>query len=260
MDQYNTGGIKQMNSSKVDDNTYNLKTALITGCNRGLGCGIAVQLLEEGYMVIGLNRSRTEDRRLTCNPRYIQHICDISKPEEVRKTFEYEFITNSISGVDLLVCNAGIRRFNTIEKLKEEDWRDSVDTNLNGVFYTVKYCLPFITKSKGDIMIIGSHSEKYTFETGSAYCSTKGALKEFSECLMEEVRYDDVRVSYLSLGSIKNRDHNIDEDWKLLPEQVGDTVVALAKLPKNVLVPYMDIRPAKPLKNLLSGIEKLQCV
>lgn len=237
-----------------NQDTNNAKVAVITGCNRGLGCGIAVQLIENDYVVVGLNRTATEDKRLKYQPRYVEYICDITRPDEIERSLKH------IQNVKLLVCNAGIRRFGAIEELSEKDWLNSVETNLNGVFYTVKCALPQVKESKGDIIIIGSHSEKYTFETGSAYCSTKGALKEFSECLMEEVRYDDVRVSYLSLGSIKNRDHGTDESWKLLPEQVGDTVVSLAKLPKNVLVPYMDVRPAKPLKNMLSGIEKLQYV
>ena len=160
--------------------------------------------------------------------------------------------------VDLLVLNAGIRRFSEIKDMNIQDWNDSVNTNLNGVFYVAKQLIPKVIEAKGDILIIGSHSEKYTFEMGGAYCSTKGALKEFAEVLMQEVRYHDVRVSYLSLGSIKNRDHGIEEEWKLKPIEVGETILKIHELPKNIMIPYLDIRPIKPLKMDLPGIEKLQ--
>ena len=83
-----------------------MKTALITGCNRGLGEGIRNVLLKEGYKVIGLNRTVSN-----CNiENYLEIKCDISSSENV------EEIKNQVDEkVDLLVINAGIRRFNKIE-------------------------------------------------------------------------------------------------------------------------------------------------
>lgn len=234
-----------------------MKTAVITGCNRGLGSGIRDILLENNFKVYGLNRREDfeiTDKTPSCIDDNYETICvDVSDKDEVKNKCLY--IPDSI---DLLVLNAGIRRFEEIEQMKESDWEDSVNTNLNGVFYVTKQLIPKVIRAKGDAIIIGSHSEKYTFETGAAYCSTKGALKEFSEVLMQEVRYKDVRVSYLSLGSIKNRDHGIEEEWKLKPIEVGEAVYQLHSLPKNVMIPYLDVRPIKPLKDEKPGIEKLQ--
>ncbi len=228
-----------------------MKTALITGCNRGLGEGIRNVLLKEGYKVIGLNRTVSN-----CNiENYLEIKCDISSSENV------EEIKNQVDEkVDLLVINAGIRRFNKIESMKKEDWESSVNTNLNGAFYVLNEFTTNVKKAKGDIVIIGSHSEKYTFEEGSAYCSTKLALRGMAECLREELRYDDIRVMYLSLGSIKNRNHNTDEEWKLMPEEIGEAIESLIELPKKVYMPYIDMRPLKPLKDEKKGIEKLQYV
>lgn len=228
-----------------------MKTALITGCNRGLGEGIRNVLLKEGYKVIGLNRTVSN-----CNiENYLEIKCDISSSENV------EEIKNQVDEkVDLLVINAGIRRFNKIESMKKEDRESSVNTNLNGAFYVLNEFTTNVKKAKGDIVIIGSHSEKYTFEEGSAYCSTKLALRGMAECLREELRYDDIRVMYLSLGSIKNRNHNTDEEWKLMPEEIGEAIESLIELPKKVYMPYIDMRPLKPLKDEKKGIEKLQYV
>ena len=228
-----------------------MKAALITGCNRGLGAGIRDVLLKEGYKVIGLNRTLSKEKI----NNYIEIECDISNLQNIKESKEK--ITDKI---DLLVINAGIRRFEKIEKLAVSDWEDSVNTNLNGAYYVLNLFIESIKETKGDIIIIGSHSEKYTFEKGGAYCSTKLALRGLAECLREELRYDDIRVSYLSLGSIKNRDHGIYEEWKLMPEEVGMAILNIIKLPKKVYIPYLDIRPLKPLKDNREGIEKLQYV
>lgn len=229
----------------------NNKTALITGCNRGLGEGIKNILLKQGYTVIGLNRTLSNQKL----KNYIEVKCDISNSENIEKAKE-----KINKKIDLLIINAGIRRFEKIENMKKQDWEDSVNINLNGAFYTLKSFIENVKNAKGDIIIIGSHSEKYTFEEGGAYCSTKLALRGLAECLREELRYEDVRVSYLSLGSIKNRDHNIYEEWKLMPEEVGMTILNIINLPKKILIPYLDIRPLQPLKDEKKGIEKLQYV
>ena len=229
----------------------NNKTALITGCNRGLGEGIRNIILKQGYTVIGLNRTLSNQKL----ENYIEVKCDISNSENIEKAKE-----KINKKIDLLIINAGIRRFEKIENMKKQDWEDSVNINLNGAFYTLKSFIENVKNAKGDIIIIGSHSEKYTFEEGGAYCSTKLALRGMAECLREELRYEDVRVSYLSLGSIKNRDHNIYEEWKLMPEEVGMTILNIINLPKKILIPYLDIRPLQPLKDEKKGIEKLQYV
>ena len=223
--------------------------AVVTGCNRGLGLGIACELWKAGYQVDGINRTKANISWFN----YREYLCDVSKPEEVEAL-------NISENIDVLVLNAGIRRCAPGDQLSIEDWQASVNTNLNGVYYVTHKLLDKVKEARGDIIIVGSHSEKYTFESGAAYCSTKGALKEFAECLMQEVRYDGVRVTYLSLGSIKNRDHGIDEEWKLKPEEVGQAVTSIVKLPKNVMLSYADIRPAQPLKDSIPGIEKLQYV
>lgn len=234
-----------------------MSVAVITGCNRGLGSGIRDILLKNNFIVYGLNRNIKDEftNDIDINPfinNYKSLKVDVSSYEEVQE------MCKNLPQVDLLVLNAGIRRFSEIKNMNIQDWNDSVNTNLNGVFYVAKQLIPKVIEAKGDILIIGSHSEKYTFEMGGAYCSTKGALKEFAEVLMQEVRYHDVRVSYLSLGSIKNRDHGIEEEWKLKPIEVGETILKIHELPKNIMIPYLDIRPIKPLKMDLPGIEKLQ--
>ena len=171
-----------------------MKTALITGCNRGLGAGIRDILLNEGYSVIGLNRTIIDEKI----ENYTEIECDISKSENIK------IAKSKIKQqIDILIINAGIRRFEKIENMSIKNWEDSVNTNLNGAFYVLNEFIENVKKAKGDIVIIGSHSEKYTFEEGGAYCSTKLALRGLTECLREELRHEDIRVSYLSLRKHK---------------------------------------------------------
>ncbi len=228
-----------------------MKTAVVTGCNRGLGEGIKNKLLEEGYRVYGLNKTVTNIHE----DNYMEISCDVRNYDDVVKA-----VSKIDGNIDLLVVNAAIRVFESVSDFDVSKWNKAVDTNLNGAFYVVKECTSKVKMVKGDIVFVGSHSSKYTFAKGSSYCSTKGAIRNLAACLQEELRFSDVRVIYLSLGSIKNRDHHIPEEWKLFPNEVAEAMYSIITLPKKIYIPYVDIRPLKPLQDTKEGIEKLQYV
>lgn len=227
------------------------KVVVVTGCNRGAGKGIKDVLLANGYHVYGLNKTPSTE----FPENYTEIPCNISDVDSVQNA-----LTLLPEKIDLLIANAGIRRFDEVENMSSDNWKISVDVNLNGAFYIIKGLIPKLKENKGDIVVVGSHSEKYSFEGGSAYCASKKALKGLTDCLVDELRYHDVRVTYLSIGSIKNRDHGYDESWKLEPEDIGKSILSIVTLPKKVLIPYMDLRPIKPMKDHLSGMERLQYV
>ena len=229
------------------------KNAIITGCNRGTGEGIRDVLIQSGnFHVTGLNRTKAKD--IENSLLYDELSVDLNNP------IDESILKDLPKKIDLLVLNAGIRKFGNVGELSMSDWNQSVNINLTSLFNTVSLLKERIVESKGDIVIVGSHSEKYSFEGGAAYCSTKLAIKGLANCLVDELRYHDVRVSYLSIGSIKNRDHGYDEEWKLEPKDIGKTILGIVELPKKVLIPYIDVRPIKPLKDTLSGMERLQYV
>lgn len=228
-----------------------MASAVITGCGRGVGEGIAAVLHEAGFQVIGWNRTPAARPQAA----FTEVACDARSPDDVARA------AHGLPGdVTAVVANAGVRRFGEIGALGLQDWKDSVDTNLSGVFYLARETLPLLRKNRGYFVVVGSHAEKYPFEQGSAYCATKLALRGFLDCLIAETRYHGVRATYLSLGSVKNREHGGDEGWKLTPRDVGQVILALLRLPDNVLVPYLDARPLMPLRDEKSGIERLQYV
>ena len=78
-----------------------------------------------------------------------------------------------------------------------------IDTNLSGVFYCCHAAIPELRKRGGGWIInISSLAGKNAFAGGAAYCASKAGLNQFSEALMQEVRHDGIRVSYIMPGSV----------------------------------------------------------
>ncbi len=225
--------------------------AVITGCNRGVGEGIREQLLKAGYYVYGINRTPTANyRQIAC---YKEFICDVSNASEIENICKK--IPNKI---DLLILNAGIRKFGKISELSVEDFSYSIDVNLKGPFYILTFLLEKVKIAKGHIIFIGSHAGRYPFGMGSAYCSSKRGVEALSECLMEEVRKNGVKVTHLSLGAIKNREHGYEEEWKIKPTEIGDAILNLVNMPENLLLSDINLRPQCPKQLEMEGIELMQ--
>jgi NAD(P)-dependent dehydrogenase (short-subunit alcohol dehydrogenase family) len=224
-----------------------MASAIITGSNRGTGAGIAEVLRAAGYRVVGWDRTAAPDSDTVR--------CDVRDPDQVGRA-----ACDLPPDLTVVVANAGIRRFGAVDDLPLSDWRDSVDTNLSGVYYLARATLPLLRTNRGAFIVVGSHAEKYPFEGGAAYCATKLALRGLVDCLIADARHDGVRATYLSLGAIRNRDHGEDEGWKLTPRHVGEVILALLRLPDQILVPYLDARPLLPPREGPGGIGRLQNV
>ena len=154
-------------------------------------------------------------------------------------------------GLDVLVNNAGIGIFANVADLTPEEWSAVIDTNLTGVFNACHAALPELRKRGGGYIInISSLAGKNAFQGAAAYCASKSALNAFSEVLMQEVRYDGIRVSYVMPGSVATGFSGGDEskgaEWKSSPDDVAAAVVDLLALDPRSLVSRVELRPSKP--------------
>ena len=100
-----------------------------------------------------------------------------------------------------------------------DQWSEVIDTNLTGVFNACHAALPHLRRRGGGYIInISSLAGKNPFKGAAAYCASKAGLNAFSEVLMQEVRYDNIRVSYVMPGSVATGFSSGDEtkgaDWK----------------------------------------------
>lgn len=228
------------------------QVALVTGGSRGIGEAVAATLLGRGASVVitGLDGGRLEQARVRLGPpeRVGAVRADVRDPGQVRAALEYT--VGRFGGLDILVNNAGVGRFVEVADMAPDDWHAVIDTNLTGVFYCCREALPHLRRRGGGWIInLSSLAGRNAFPKAAAYCASKAGLNAFSEALMQEVRYDNIRVSYVMPGSVDTAfggPGSADGDWKLSPADVARVIVDLLAHDSRSLPSRVEIRPSKP--------------
>jgi 3-oxoacyl-[acyl-carrier protein] reductase len=231
------------------------KVALVTGGSRGIGLATAHALLAQGASVAitgthesTLNGAREELNRGGAKDRVLAIRADVREYAEVDSTLEK--VSSAFGGVDILVNNAGVGVFKPVAEMSIEEWHKVMGTNLTGVFYCCHAALPRLrTRGGGWIINISSLASRNAFVNGAAYCASKSALNAFSESLMQEVRYEGIRVAYVLPGSVNTGFGglaNTKSEGALLPDDVAQVVVDLIKHPTRSLPSRVEIRPSQP--------------
>jgi len=231
------------------------KVAVVTGASKGIGWAIARALLDGGCRVAIAARNANElDRAArTLNAGAAVHAvaADVRNPADAARLMD-EAATR-FGGLDILVNNAGVGRFANVADMSVDEWRQVIDTNLSAVFYCCHAAIPHLRRrGAGWIVNISSLAGKNAFAGGAAYCASKSGLNAFSEALMQEVRYDNIRVSYIMPGSVStgfgDRGVGGEADWKLSPQDVARTVVDLIAHDPRSLPSRVELRPSRPRK------------
>jgi 3-oxoacyl-[acyl-carrier protein] reductase len=231
------------------------KHAVVTGGTRGIGRAIAAQLLQAGAAVAICGRTRDSVDRATTELKQspggdvFGAPADVSISDQVRSFFAA--VESRFGGLDILVNNAGAGIFRGIQDLTLEDWHNTVDLNLSGVFYCCHYGLPLLRKQgEGYIIQISSLAGINAFAGGAAYNASKFGLNGFSEAIMQDLRYENIRVSYIMPGSVATdfSPGDAPADWKIAPEDVAEVVLNLLRMPNRTLVSRVEMRPSKPKK------------
>jgi len=228
-----------------------MKTAYITGGSKGIGLGVAQYLLNDGYKVAISGRStealnEAEKRLNSENVLAIQS--DVKNQEDEEAAIKQ--IVDKWGQLDVVIANAGIGHFKTIEELSTKEWNDVIDTNLTGVFHTTKASLPHLKKSKGYLITIASLAGTNFFKQGSAYNASKFGLVGFTQAVMLDVRHHGIKVSTIMPGSVSTyfNDHTPSESdaWKIQPEDIGQMVVDLLHMNPRTLPSKIEVRPSLP--------------
>jgi 3-oxoacyl-[acyl-carrier protein] reductase len=234
------------------------KVAVVTGGTRGIGFSIAERLHAEGSQVFICGRSAEtlkvalEALAKRGKDRVDGIAADVRKYEDCRKLIAKA--AERFGALDILVNNAGVGYFKTVDQLTPEEWDQTIETNLSGVFYCCREAIPLMRKRGGGyIFNISSLAGINPFAGGSAYNASKFGLNGFSEAMMQDIRHDGIRVSYIMPGSVatdfggapgsKQR-----ETWKLTGEDIAKAVVDLYQFPSTALASRIEMRPARPPK------------
>jgi NAD(P)-dependent dehydrogenase (short-subunit alcohol dehydrogenase family) len=232
------------------------KHAVVTGGTRGIGRAIASYLLRAGAAVAICGRTRESVDRATTELKQspggdvLGHPADVSNSDQVARFFDT--VDSRFGGLDILVNNAGAGIFRGIQDLTLQDWRNTIDLNLSGAFYCCHYALPLLRRrGEGYIIQISSLAGINAFAGGAAYNASKFGLNGFSEAIMQDLRYQNIRVSYIMPGSVDTdfSSRNEPSDWKIAPEDIAEVVLGLLRMPNRSLVSRVEIRPSKPKKS-----------
>lgn len=232
------------------------KTALITGGSKGIGFGIARSMIDQNMNVLITGRSQdTVDKAVaelnqTGRGKAIGMEADVRDLASQNKTVDR--ILNEWGRLDVLIANAGLGHFASIEDLTPEQWQETIDINLTGVFNSIKACIPALKDSKGYIITIASLAGTNFFKGGSAYNASKFGLVGFTQAVMLDLRDLDIKVSTIMPGSVATYFNNNEPDpqdaWKIQIEDLGQMVVDLLKMNPRTLPSKIEVRPLKPPK------------
>ena len=233
------------------------KTAVVTGGTKGIGYAIARALVIAGADVSISARQEDEVNNTAAElnrfggGRCVGFVCDVRDEAQVKSLFANTL--SALGGLDILINNAGIGIFAPVESTSGDDFRAVIETNLCGVFYCCHEAIPLIKQRGGGYIVnISSLAGANPHANMAAYNASKFGLNGFSEALMQEVRHDNIKVSYIMPGSVNTEfggdEPSPEKSWQLQPEDIARVVMDLLQYPDRALPSRIEIRPARPPK------------
>ncbi|MFO7719716.1 MAG: SDR family oxidoreductase [Gillisia sp.] len=233
---------------------FKSKVALITGGSKGIGYGVAEALIKLGMNVAITSRSKDAAEKAAKALSKAGSGEALGLEADVR---DYESQQQAVKKVmdtwgqlDVLVANAGVGHFASVEDLSIEEWKETIDTNLSGVFYSIKSSLEGLKKSKGYVITISSLAGTNFFAGGSAYNASKFGVTGMTQSVMLDLRNLGINVSTIMPGSVATHfnDHEPSEkdSWKIQIEDIGELVVDLLKMNPRTLPSKIEVRPSQP--------------
>ena len=237
-------------------NDLGKKSALITGGTKGIGYGIAEALLKQGINVAitGRSKATADEAAKKLNSKGNDRAQAIGLEADVRN-FEsqqkaVQDTVQQFGSVDIVIANAGLGHFGSVEDLSVEQWKETIDTNLTGPFYSLKASVDQLKKNKGYFISISSLAGTNFFKGGSAYNASKFGLTGFTQAAMLDLRDHGVKVSTIMPGSVSTHfngnEPDADDAWKIQIEDIGELVVDLLKMNPRTLPSKIEVRPTMP--------------
>jgi NAD(P)-dependent dehydrogenase (short-subunit alcohol dehydrogenase family) len=231
------------------------KVAYITGGSKGIGYGIAKILLDNDMKVAISSRTMSAAKKamdlLSKDSAKVLPL-ESNVSSLAAETNAVKAVIDHFGRLDVLVANAGVGHFAPIDNLTEDEWKDTIDTNLTGVFNSVKAGIEPLKKSQGYIITIASLAGTNFFENGAAYNASKFGLVGFTQAIMLDLRKYGIKVTTIMPGSVATyfNNHIPDEAdaWKIQPEDIGQMIADLLNMNPRTLPSKIEVRPSIPAK------------
>lgn len=231
------------------------KVALITGGSKGIGYGIARALINQGMNVAVT--SRTEKAAMKAAEELNSGIvkgnafglkADVRSFEDQQRAVKE--VIEKFGRIDVVIANAGLGHFASIEDLTIEQWKETIDTNLSGPFYTLKATLDQLKENKGYYITISSLAGTNFFKNGSAYNASKFGVTGFTQAAMLDMRDWGIKTTTIMPGSVATYFNGNEPDesdaWKIQIEDIGELVVDLLNMNPRTLPSKVEVRPTTP--------------
>ena len=233
------------------------KVAWVTGAGTGIGQAAAIALAGMGAKVVLSGRrisalQETADKLASMDVEVIHEVLDVTESDSVRLAAER--IVSQYGRLDILVNNAGTnvteRHWNQVTP---EKWKEVIDVDLNGAFFCAAAVIPIMRKQKDGLIInVSSWAGRfYSYLTGPAYSAAKHGLMALNASINMEECINGIRACALCPGEvwtpiIDRRPDQLSLEVKaamLKPEDVGETILFIARLPKTVCINEIIISP-----------------
>lgn len=230
------------------------KVAYITGGSKGIGYGVAEKLIAAGMKVAisgrALKSVETAAQYLGGSEHVLALQSDVVKLEDEKNAVQK--ILDTWGQLDVVLANAGVGHFAPVYEMSSEQWHQMIDTNLSGVFHTLKASVQALKKSKGYYITLASLAGTNFFASGAGYNATKFGVVGFTQAAMLDLRKYDVKVSTIMPGSVathfNNNEPSEKDAWKIQPEDIGELVLDLLKMHPRTLPSKIEVRPTRPDK------------
>ena len=230
------------------------KVVLITGGSKGIGYGVAQSLMQQGARVAITSRSQDSADEAASQLNEAGQGEALGVAADVRSMDSQQQAVDTVvdkwGAIDVLVANAGLGHFASIKEMTADQWNEVIDTNLTGVFYSIKASLAALTKSQGYIITISSLAGTNFFAGGSAYNASKFGLTGFTQSVMLDLRQDGIKVTTIMPGSVathfNGNQPDGSDDWKIQIEDMGQLVVDLLRMHPRTLPSKIEVRPTQP--------------
>jgi 3-oxoacyl-[acyl-carrier protein] reductase len=230
------------------------RVALITGGSKGIGYGVAEALIKEGVKVVVTSRSQKAADQAAATLNQIRDGYALGIEADVRNLESQQRAVDLLlvkwGRLDYVIANAGVGHFAPIQDLTTEQWQETIDINLTGVFNTIKCSLDPLIETSGYFITIASLAGVNFFASGTAYNASKFGLVGFTQALMLDVRAKGIKVTTIMPGSVatyfNDREPTPKDAWKIQPEDIGQIVSDLIKMPARTLPSKIEVRPTNP--------------
>jgi NAD(P)-dependent dehydrogenase (short-subunit alcohol dehydrogenase family) len=232
------------------------RVALVTGGTRGIGESIARRLAADGFSVAisghaGRSVSNAVERLGKDGVTLKGFAADARKEEDQKALIGW--VEREFGRLDVLVNNAGIGEFGSVDEISPAVFREVVETNLLGPFYAIHFAAPLMKKGGGGFIVnIGSLAAINAFAGGCAYNASKFGLLGLSDAAMLDLRHDGIRIAAILPGSVatefSDSHRGRESSWMLQPEDVARAVSDLVRYPDRAIPSRLDLRPSRPPK------------